>query len=265
MAESGKPSGLAALMAQRKAATATQADAPPAPAVVTAPEPAKETPSVKPVLAGRNAFGSLFGGVAKSPPAPPKDAPVKSLTERLHPVAQSVLPGAEAESEAQAVELGSIDSLADLEALEDMGTAPGDGKREAESEYLRSRMSQFDDETPATKPSRELPEGIESQQLQFVEMMDGVYDLLDDPELLGMVIKNIMIELKANPQYINMVTKDDVRQWVRTMRHTMGLARIKKMESKEKRGKGTTRAKPSSKLLDQDVLNAASGIDWDNV
>lgn len=247
-------SGLAALMAKRK-----QAETPVEPVKESKDVGPVEVSNPQPATKAANPLAGMFGKNVVRPsaqPTPPAAKQASSPTGRLPVVAESKAVEADRE-------LGAIHSLSDLESLTDEGIAPSNSKREAESEYLRSRMSEFDDETPATKPVRELPSGIESQQLQFVEMMDGVYDLLDDPELLGAVIKNIMIELKANPQYINMVTKDDVRQWVRTMRHTMGLARIKKLETKGNRG--VSKAKPKSKLLDEDVINAAAGIDWDNV
>lgn len=134
----------------------------------------------------------------------------------------------------------SLDSLADLEALEDPGVVPRSSTR-----------SSFADETPATAPTRDLPEGLEKQQLQFVDLMDGVYSILHDPELMGNVIKSIMIELKSQPQYIKLIAPDDVRLWVRGMRDHMGLARVKKQETKAKRNGAGSKA---SKLVDADML-----------
>jgi hypothetical protein len=103
------------------------------------------------------------------------------------------------------------------------------------------KVSQFADEMPATAPTRELPEDITKEMKQFVELIDGVYQILDDSELLGNVIRSIMIELKTYPQYMKMVSKEDVHQWVRAMRDSMGMARIKKQEKKRapaSKGKG---------------------------
>ena len=255
-------SGLAALMAKRKAGVVEPTPAPPPAAPVIQAtqtvEPPKETKNVTVAIKGKNPLAGFGRKVVAATAVQPDE----SAAKQVHRDAAGVQLESGRAAENEVGGIGSLDSLADLEAITDAGIAPNSAKRE-ESEYLRSRMSEFTDETPATKPVRELPAEIESQQRQFVEMMDGVYDLLDDPELLGDVIKNIMIELKANPQYIQMVTKDDVRQWVRTMRNTMGLARIKKLETKGSRG--TSKARPKTKTLDEDVLNAAAGIDWDNV
>lgn len=122
--------------------------------------------------------------------------------------------------------------------------------------------SQFADETPATAPTRELPADLDKQAKAFIDLIDGVYGMLHDPEFLGQVIRNIMIELKENPQYVKHICDDDVRVWIRTMRESMGLARVKKLESKTKRGSGTgTRASKSK--VDDDMMSdlASLGLD----
>jgi len=143
------------------------------------------------------------------------------------------------DSDASGVDAPTISSLDDLDASEDEGIAP------------RQSMSQFADETPATKPTRELPEGLDKNALGFIDMIDGVYDVLHDADMMGSVIRNIIIELKSHPEYMKLVAPDDIRAWVRGMRETMGLAKIKKQESKAKRSGG---AGKKSKLVDEDML-----------
>lgn len=123
-----------------------------------------------------------------------------------------------------------------------------------DAESARETRSQFSDETPAQKPTRELPEDCDQGLRAFVELIDSVYSILDDPELLGNVIKNLMIELKSNPQYMQQVCDEDIRTWVRAMRNHMGLARLKKTEAKEKRAKGGAKGKSSK--VDNDMLDA---------
>jgi hypothetical protein len=89
-------------------------------------------------------------------------------------------------------------------------------------------------------------------------LIDGVYGIIHDTELLSNVIRSIMIELKANPQYLKHVVKEDVRTWVKAMRDGMGLARVKKAEKKA----GTGR-KSSTKALDSDVLSAIDDLGFD--
>lgn len=123
-----------------------------------------------------------------------------------------------------------------------------------DADSARETRSQFDDETPAQKPTRELPEDCDQGLRAFVELIDSVYAILDDPELLGNVIKSLMIELKSNPQYMQQVCDEDIRTWVRAMRNHMGLARLKKTEAKEKRAKGGAKGKSSK--VDADMLDA---------
>lgn len=144
-------------------------------------------------------------------------------------------------------------NLDDLNNLEDEGISP-----------TTTHMSQFDDETPATKPTRELPADADKGLLQFIDLIDGVYGIIGDSELLGNVIRSIMIELKSNPQYMKQVSKEDIRQWVRAMRDSMGLARIKKQEKAKPRSGA---AKGKSKVTDSDMADAMKdlGIDMSDL
>ena len=135
----------------------------------------------------------------------------------------------------------SLDSLDALNESTDAGIAP----REGVTQY-------FSDETPAQKPTRELPEGLTKEQLGFVDMIDGVFEVMHEPDLLGGVIRNIIIELKSNPEYMRLVAPDDIRAWVRGMRESMGLAKIKKTESKARKAGGSGK---KSKLVDDDMLS----------
>lgn len=139
--------------------------------------------------------------------------------------------------------------LTDLANLTDEGKAPS---------QPRSTRSQFADETPATAPVRDLPADMEKQQQDFVSLMDGVYELVNDSEMLGHVIRSIMIELKTYPQYMKMVSQEDVRLWVRSMRDSMGLARIKKQEKATKAKGGGTGKK--TKGVDSDMAEAFADL-----
>lgn len=133
----------------------------------------------------------------------------------------------------------SIASLDDLDQSESDGIAP------------RPSVSGFSDETPATAPTRELPKDLPKEALQFIDLIDGVYSVLHEPDMLGGAIRNILVELKSHPEYMKLVAPEDIRAWVRGMRDSMGLARIKKQESKSKRSGGSGK---KSGLVDKDML-----------
>jgi hypothetical protein len=141
------------------------------------------------------------------------------------------------------VAISPVSSLDALDSSADEGIAPREG------------VTYFADETPAVKPTRELPADMTKEQLGFIDTIDSVYDIIHDPDLLGGVIRNIMIELKSNAEYIKLMAPEDIRTMVRGMRESMGLARVKKQETKAKRASG---ANKKSKALDDDIL---AGLD----
>lgn len=112
------------------------------------------------------------------------------------------------------------------------------------------------DHIEATAPTRPVPEDATPQMLSFVKLIDSVYDLQFDQELLGNVIKSIMIELQTNPIYISsdwkksLVQPDDIRVWIRNMREVMGLNRIVKAEKKAKRASSKVKKVDSNEMLD---------------
>lgn len=127
----------------------------------------------------------------------------------------------------------------------------------------RDSRSTFPDEIGATEPipERFIPEGADEQMRSFVSLMDQVYTIGHDPQLLGNVIRSIMIELQRNPHYINsdwkksLVQPDDVRVWIRNMREVMGLAKVAKAEAKAKRGNGRKKKEQSSSEMLDDLAS----------
>lgn len=112
--------------------------------------------------------------------------------------------------------------------------------------------SRFNDEVPADSPPRNL-EGLEKQQLMFVESLDSVYKIVHEPDMLGGVIKNIMMELAQKPEYRKLIQPKDIHTMIKGMRDSMGMAKIRKEESKAKRTGGR---KKTSKVDDLDTLAA---------
>jgi hypothetical protein len=86
----------------------------------------------------------------------------------------------------------------------------------------------FPDHLPATAPQRELPADVTAAVIRFVENLDHLHRLTPEPELASSAIRQVMIELKHNQQYMDHVLPDDVRVIVRMMRETMGLTKIVK-------------------------------------
>lgn len=151
----------------------------------------------------------------------------------------------------------SLDDLAGF----DESTAP------ALTAQDRGQPSGFADEIEATAPDRDLPADLSAQQLMFVEQLDGIYQILNDPEMFAQSVRIIMMELQENPEYEKLVSDQDVHTMIRAMRNTMGLARIKK-QSKSRSAKNSTAAKKAAgtKGLSADalaLLDAMGGDDDD--
>lgn len=130
------------------------------------------------------------------------------------------------------------------------------GEVDAQVESSREG-SRFPDETPATQPTRDVPADAEESVKRFVELLDNMHGLTPEPDLASDVIRNIMIELKSNPQYIKHVAPADVRVMIRTMRENMGLAKVTKAEKKATR----------TKKRDQNMMDdlASLGVDLSNL
>lgn len=124
----------------------------------------------------------------------------------------------------------------------------------------------FLDEIEATAPDRDLPADLTTQQLNFVEQLDGIYGILHDPEMFAQAVRIVMVELQENPEYIKLVSDPDVHTMMRGMRNSMSLARVKKQEKSRKAGGGTKKA-ARSKSAEVDsalaLLNALGGDDDD--
>jgi hypothetical protein len=121
-------------------------------------------------------------------------------------------------------------------------------------------VSRFADEEPAIAPDRKT-EGLDDDMKRFVSSLDSVYQIVHEPDLLGGVIKNIMMELARKPEYRQLIAPKDVHIMIRGMRDSMGMARIKKEESKAKRS-GASKKK-TIKVDDLDALAALDELGMD--
>lgn len=121
-----------------------------------------------------------------------------------------------------------------------------------------STPSEFLDEIEATAPDRDLPAELTTQQLNFVEQLDGIYGVLSDPEMFAQSVRLIMMELQENKEYIKLISDQDVHTMMRGMRNSMGLARVKKQEKSRKAGTGT---KKGARKVSAETENALALLD----
>lgn len=120
--------------------------------------------------------------------------------------------------------------------------------------------SGFDDEIEATAPDRDLPPDLSGEQMAFVESLDGIYQVLHDPELFGQSVRLVMMELQENNEYEKLIADSDIHVMIRGMRRTMGLARVRKQE-KSRKASTNKNARKKAGLADKDMalLNMLMG------
>jgi hypothetical protein len=78
-------------------------------------------------------------------------------------------------------------------------------------------------------PDRNLPADVTEQQLAFIAQLDAIYGLEHDAELFSQVIRNLMMEMKEDPNMVEFVSDSDKRAMVRGMREALGVARQMKV------------------------------------
>lgn len=114
------------------------------------------------------------------------------------------------------------------------------------------------DEVPATAPERELPPEMTDQMKGFVDSLDAIYRLHDDPEMFANVVRKIMSEMQDNPALVELLADQDSNALIRGLRQHAGLAQVKKQESKAKRA-GNKSSKPQSAVMDS-VMSTLQGL-----
>lgn len=197
--------------------------------------------------AGENAPKPEAQDDSESQPQLPADTPAPTASEDSVPVKKGLglnllraggvqtnpqskpVPSAPAKKAPALDESFSLDDLAALDA----------GHIEPVSDPIGSG---FVDEIEATAPDRDLPADLTASQLDFVSQLDGVYQVLNDPDMFAQSVRVIMMELQENREYIKLVSDQDVHTMIRGMRNSMGLALIRKQEKSRKTG-GATKAK----------------------
>lgn len=116
------------------------------------------------------------------------------------------------------------------------------------------------DEVPATAPVRDLPTELDKQQKAFIDSLDSIYRLHDDPEMFTNMVRKIMSEMQARPELCELLAASkgqDSNAIIRGLRQSAGMAQVKKQESKAKRsGKA---AKPQSEAVDS-VMASLQGL-----
>jgi hypothetical protein len=231
---------------------AAASDAP----VATQAEAQAEPAPAAPVRKGLGFLGkgqpSAANGGSVAPTQAPVDAPKSVANAPTKPKLAGLGLGKPAAKPVEKVEAPTAGEVAAGEPVIDLQSLMDD-ESPAPARVARPLPA---DHVPATAPIRPVPEDATAPMLQFVKLIDSVYEMQFDQDLLGNVIKSIMVELQTNPAYISsdwkksLVQPDDIRVWIRNMREVMGLNKIVKAEKKAKRASGKAKKVDSNEMLD---------------
>lgn len=236
---------LIALQAQKKESESQ------APAKPSQPEQAESQPVAEPTE------GNTSADTPAEQPTKPKGLGLNVVGKPgFKPTPKSGLPTktpASAKPKPAAPKLEGGFSLEDLAGLD---------ASSIEVEDRASEGSGFDDEIEATAPDRILDPDLKPEQLAFVESLDGIYQVLHDPEMFGQAVRMVMLELQENNEYDKLLADSDIHVMIRGMRRTMGLARVRKQEKSRKAGTNKN-ARTKAGLADKDMalLNMLMGDD----
>lgn len=213
----------------------------------TAVEPVRVQDSAESQTTGdshSDSAGSIPDGSPTDTPAQGSGTPPSGgVLGRLRLLNATGNPGSRREDDSGTQATPSGGGVSDSPSVRDAGNNDGAGislddlagmDESAAPAIEQTTHSGYFDEIEATAPDRDLPADLESQQLLFVEQLDSMYQVLNDPELFGQSVRIIMSEMQENPEYEKLISDQDVHTMIRAMRNTMGLARIKKQEKKRK-------------------------------
>lgn len=95
---------------------------------------------------------------------------------------------------------------------------------------------------------RVLPAELTEGQQKFVEQLDGIRTVFHDSELFSQIVRGIMQDMQANPEFESIMSDEDVSYLIRGMRDAMGAAKAVAATKKRSTATGSTRAKKPTAL-----------------
>lgn len=198
------------------------------------PAQATPAPSSKPVSPGGFRLGGLKLGQPVASPGNKegstgpiasgvgKDAagPVPSTGESAHGLV---------DGDSKAVPARTGLSLTDIAGL---GSGDGEQAGLELTEIDPEESGGYLDEVPATAPVRDLPTELDKSQKSFIDSLNAIYTLHDDPDMFVDMVKKIMSEMQDNPDLALLLAPggEDSNAMIRGLRQQAGMAQVKKQE-----------------------------------
>ena len=102
------------------------------------------------------------------------------------------------------------------------------------------------EETPTVKIPKE-------QADEFLELLRSIQLLMDDPDSIQTILRTIMIELQTQPQFVQLMQPEDFGLMIRAMHKAMGIAQIRKTETRSKSAGRKTKLNEVKDLLSASI------------
>jgi len=195
------------------------------------------------------------GATPVAAPKPPVTPTVPLVPAQAKPLVP-VKPGVPVVPKAQVVVPAKVTtSVTAVERTEQ--PAPAEAKPPAVNPVQRS--------VPTTLMPNEIPAGAEPPDdpaaKAFIETITSITEYYDNPSALSGVLRTIMLELHAKPQYMQMVSDENIHNMVRAMRETLGMTQAVKAVNKSKGG-GAKRKATGTIANSSDLIAAAADFDF---
>jgi len=100
-------------------------------------------------------------------------------------------------------------------------------------------------------PSNEVAIVPEAEAQEFIDMLRTMKDLLDDPDNIQTILRTVMIDMQASPHLVELLQPEDFGLMIRAMHQAMGVAQIRKTETRSK----SAASKKSGKYADAIALS----------
>jgi hypothetical protein len=117
------------------------------------------------------------------------------------------------------------------------------------------------DHIPVSAPARSLPDNLTNQQAQFIKSLDSLYNLHADPTMFVDMVRRIMTDMQDNPALVGLLADDDSYTMITGLRQQAGMAQVKKIESKAKKGGAAGGARSvKNKSVEDSVMASLSAF-----
>ena len=115
-------------------------------------------------------------------------------------------------------------------------------------------IAPLEGESNAVEDAKSLPEGIDEQQIAFVESLRSLEACFEDVDLVPQIIRTILVSLQEHPEFIEMLSDENRHQMMKGTYKAMGIARASKAKKVSKKSPTKASAKAASAAATREEL-----------